>query len=119
MVVLIGCTYVPLSSGVGVGEPMVLGPQLINNETNNPIVRTTTNVITHMNVEQSICSIRLGVEREASLVGIGVDLLLDCFGLWRLSHFLSLFLLYFLYRHYTNHSLGLQEKSRNFCVKKF
>ena len=71
-------------------EPIILGPQLIHYELHNPIMRTTANVVSHVNVEQSIRPIRLGVEREATLVGVGVDLTLDRRSLRRLSHFSSL-----------------------------
>ena len=83
-------------------------------------MRTTANVVSHVDVEQSIRPIRLGVEREPTLVGVGVDLTLDRRGLRRLSHLLSLFLsLYYLYRHYTYPYLSLQEKNSDFCVKRF
>ena len=55
-------------------------------------MRTTANVVSHMNVEQGERPIDLGMERESTLVGIGVDLTLNGRTLRRLSHFLSLFL---------------------------
>ena len=47
-----------------------------------------------MDVEQGERPIGLGMVGEASLVGVGVDLLLDGFGLWGLSHVILSFLCY-------------------------
>lgn len=90
--------FLPLSR---VGQSMILGPQLIHHEPNNPVVRTTANVVSHMDVEQGKRSIGLRMVSEASLVGIGVDLLLDRFSLRRLSHFFSLFLFPVFYQTFS------------------
>ena len=73
---------------------MILTPQLIHHELHNPVMGTTANVVAHMDIKQGERPIRLGVIGEASLVGVGVDLLLDGFGLWGLSHLLLSFLCY-------------------------
>ena len=49
-------------------------------------MRTTANVVAHMNVEQGKRTIGLRMEREACLVGVVVDSLLDRFSLRGLSH---------------------------------
>ena len=59
---------------------------------------TTTNVVSHVNVEQSKRPILFRMKRESTFVGIGVDFTLDGRTFWRLSHFHSFS---FLSYHYT------------------
>lgn len=72
---------------------MILCPQFIDNKPYNPIVRTTANIVAHMDVEQGERTIRLGMIGKAGLISVGVDFLFDRFSLRGLSHFLSFTLL--------------------------
>ena len=69
-----------------VGHPEVLRPQLIHDEPHHLVVISTANVVAHMNVEQGKRTVRVGMEREASLVGIQRHGLGNGLGLRRLSH---------------------------------
>ena len=100
----------------------ILLPQTIHHELDNTIMSTTTNVVSHVNVEQSKRPILFRMKRESTFVGIGVDFTLDGRTFWRLSHFHFLFSFFFsltLISTLYHAILSLQEKSDNFIVKRF
>ena len=79
---------------------MILGPQLVYHTSHRLIMSAVaTNVVAHVNVEQGKRTVRMGMDREANLVGIHRHGLGNGFGLGRLSHLsLSFFLVAVLYR---------------------
>lgn len=83
-----------------VAHPVILGPQLIDHKLNNTIMRTTANVVSHMDIEQGKRPIGLGMVGKPTLVGVGVDLTLDRRSLRRLSHFFSFFLFPVFYQRF-------------------
>ena len=80
-------------------RPVVFCPQFIHHKLNNPIMSTTTNIVSHVNVEQGKRSILFRMIGKPTLVGIPLNLTLDGRNLWRLSHF---HFLSFLSYHYTS-----------------
>ena len=78
-------------------------------------MRTTTNVVAHVNVEQGKRPILFRMKREPTLVGISVNFTLDGRTFWRLSHFHHLS---FLYVYYTLQIGNGSKEKRIFCVKK-
>jgi hypothetical protein len=66
---------------------MILCPQFINHELDDPIMGATADVVFHADIKQRESPIRLGMVGKPCLVGIALDATLDSFGLWRLSHF--------------------------------
>jgi hypothetical protein len=99
-------------------EPKILCPQVIHNHLDCPILRTAKNPVVRRHIEQANGTIVLLREYETRIVSVTVNALPNRFSLRGLSHFhLSLFLslISTLYHGF----FRVQEKSGNFCVKRF